>query len=127
MTEHIFNEENRTTEQNSTVDGHEAYVEDYRIRPREIEPGERVVMSVLMRISGDRGTFYVDANVIFGDGDDAGHRIVVRERGSGHVEEIEGGWTTAEPVGMVEASQAVHECYVGSVDDWYEFAVNAAE
>lgn len=107
------------------LDG-EAYVEDHRIRPQTVQE-DRLEMSLLMRIGGPYGAFYLRAESTFTDGEDEGHHVEIRRRGGDVVDEFDVDWTTAAPYDTTDATQALHETFIGSAHDWYSHAVAAEE
>lgn len=120
--------ENRTEFKHSTraIFGFtEAYVEDHRIRPRMVT-SDRIEMSVLMRIGGDVGTYYLRSEVVFGGDDDTGHHVQLSRGGEGVVETMEME-IDEEPDGSFEATQRICETYISRVEDWYARAVAADE
>lgn len=108
------------------LDG-DARVEDYRIRPQEVND-DRTKMSLLMRMAGPHGAFYVRATTTFAaDEGEQGHRVEIRRRAGDVVDELEVDWATADPGDSMGATQALHETYIGAVGDWYAYALAAEE
>ncbi|WP_096391460.1 hypothetical protein [Halopenitus persicus] len=105
----------------------EGRVEDHRIRPQEVSE-DKLEMSLLMRLGGPRGRFYLHAEVTFADDEDeGGHHIEIRRRAGDVVDEFTIGWTTADPDDATGATQAIYETYLHAADDWYAFAVGAEQ
>ena len=104
----------------------DAWVEDHRIRPRMVGD-DRIEMSVLMRISGDFGTYYLRSEVVFTAGEDAGHHVQITRRGGMVVETMEMELAGDRPDGCFEATQRLCEAYISRVEDWYSKAVAADE
>lgn len=103
-----------------------AHVGEFRIRPVTVGD-EEVEMHVNMRIGGGEAIYYLSASVRYTDDDSAGHHIRIHRRGGGLVDEFETNVVTASPSDIFDATQAIHEVYLQSVQDWYDFAVNADE
>lgn len=101
-----------------------AHVEEFRIRPVTVSD-EEVEMHVKMRIGGDRAIYYLTATVRYIDNDLADHHISIRRQGEEMVDEFEANLVTASPSDMFDATQAMHEAYLQSVELWYDFAVAA--
>ena len=101
-----------------------AHVEDFRIRPLAVGDGV-LEMRVRMRIGGGEAVYYLDSTVTYG-GEEEGHRVTIRRRGAGVVDEFETDVVTASPADEMEAVQALHETHVQAADDWYQHA-RAAE
>jgi len=105
----------------------EGRVENHRIRPQEASD-DKLEMSLLMRLGGPSGKFYVRAEVTFSDGgDEEGHYVEIRRRGGDVVDEFTIDWTTASPGDATEATQALCETYLHAASDWYAFAVGAEQ
>jgi len=104
----------------------DAYVEDYRIRPREVED-EQLEVSLLMRIGGPRGRFTLRAGTTFVDGEDEDHWVEIRDPAGDLVDEIEVDWMSASPSNVRDATQAFHETYIGAANDWYSHALAVQE
>jgi len=104
----------------------DAYVEDYRIRPQEVED-EELEISLLMRIGGPRGRFTLRAGTTFVDGEDQGHWVEIRDPAGDLVDELEVDWMTASPNSVRDATQAFHEVYIGAANDWYNHALAVQE
>lgn len=107
------------------VDG-DVRVEDHRIHPREVSD-DRLEMSLLMRIGGPYGCFYVHAEATFTNEEDEGHYVEIRRHGGDVVDTLEVDWTTAAPSDTTDATQALHETYIAAVGDWYSHALAAEE
>ena len=104
----------------------DAYVEDYRIRPREVED-EQLEVSLLMRIGGPRGRFTLRAGATFVDGEDEDHWLEIRDPAGDLVDELEVDWMSASPSNVRDATQAFHEAYIGAANDWYSHALAVQE
>jgi len=104
----------------------DAYVEDYRIRPQEVED-EQLEVSLLMRIGGPRGRFTLRAGTTFVDGEDEDHWVEIRDPAGDLVDELEVDWTSASASNVPDATQAFHEVYIGAANDWYNHALAVQE
>ncbi|MDS0473507.1 hypothetical protein [Natrinema sp. 1APR25-10V2] len=100
----------------------DAYVEDYRIRPQEVED-EQLEVSLLMRIGGPRGRFTLRARTTFIDSEDEDHWAVIRRPTGDVVDELEVDWMSASPSSIRDATQAFHEVYIGAANDWYSHSL----
>lgn len=117
------NERSIENEIETIYGGDDAHVEEFKVRPLTIGE-EELKLSALMRVGGAEGVFYVRATTVFAD-DGGSHHVTVHRLGGGLVEELEVDWTTASPEDTMDAVQAMHETYIESAQDWYDFAVDA--
>lgn len=101
-----------------------AHVREFRIRPATVSD-EEVEMHVKMRIGGGGAIYYLTAKVRYTDDDWATHSISIRREGAEMIDEFETNVGTASPSDIFDATQAMHETYLQSVELWYDFAVAA--
>lgn len=107
----------------TTVPDANGHVEDFRIHPGTEAADCRT--RIRMRIAGEAAVYYVSATVSYETDGAATHDVEIYRRGGDLVDAFETATAATRPEGPHDATQAVHERYIGEATDWYRYALAA--